>query len=152
MSFRIVPAGPSHAALIAALHGACFDDPWDEKSILSLLSVPGTTGWVATDNKEEPLGFLLFRTAADEAEIISIGVVTEARRKNVARQMLDTATERSRQAGVTKIFLEVARDNRAAIHFYEKAGFVPVGVRERYYVRPDGPVDALIYRREITLK
>lgn len=149
MSLRTVPAGSAHAPVIAALHAACFDDPWDEKAVLSLLAMPGAYGWIALEDDEYPKGFLLLRVAADEAEILSIGVLAEARRKGVAGTLLKAAVDTSTGAAVMQMFLEVARDNDPAIGFYEEAGFRSVGIRKDYYQRSDGRVDALIFRREI---
>ena len=45
------------------------------------------------------------------------------------------------------ITLEVRESNAAAIAFYRKNGFVPVGRRKGFYEKP--VEDALIYKREL---
>ena len=49
-----------------------------------------------------------------------------------------------------RMILEVATDNPAAIHLYEKLGFKKLSERQGYYARPDGkPATALVMAREL---
>ncbi len=131
------------AALLAALHRA-FDDPWDERAFATLLATQGVFGVLA--GTDEPLGFILCRTAADEAEVLTIFVPETARRRGVATALLDRAVSEAAKAGATALFLEVAETNTAARGLYAMAGFKHVGRRPRYY---KNAVDALILRKEI---
>ncbi len=132
------------AGLLAGLHGSGFDDPWDEKSFATLLATPGVFGVLA--GITEPLGFILCRTAADEAEVLTLFVPQANRRHGVATVLLDSAIAAATAAGAATLFLEVAEDNEAARGFYAARGFAPVGRRPRYY---KGTTDALILRRDI---
>ena len=90
-------------------------------------------------------GFLLWRRAADEAEIVTLAVRPEARRRGLGGRLLGRTMDRAREQGVTRLFLEVADDNLAALALYGSRGFEPVGKRPDYYARPDGSrADALI--------
>jgi ribosomal-protein-alanine N-acetyltransferase len=44
-----------------------------------------------------------------------------------------------------KIFLEVNRNNQAAINLYKKFNFVEVGLRKNYYLTANGREDALVF-------
>jgi len=134
-----------HAALLAELHAACFDEVWSAGDIATLLNQPGVFGALALD--DAPVGFLLWRVAADEAEILSLGVLPPARRHGIATVLLETAVAALRTAGVTSLFLEVAQDNRPARAFYQTHGFAEVGRRRSYYHRPSAPdADALVLK------
>lgn len=61
------------------------------------------------------------------AYISLIGVLEEYRGKNVADLLLEYCQSDARQAGMTKIKLEVDIDNCRAIAFYRKKGFEKVG-------------------------
>jgi len=148
MSEHIIEAGMAYAKVISALHGACFDAPWDEKAVAEILTMPKAAGLIIGPGGGQ--GFVLFRLAADEAEILTIGVAPGRRRKGLAGRLLQAAIERAGQAGASRMFLEVAHDNTAARAFYEKAGFVMGGRRPGYYDRPGGKTDALVYCFEIT--
>ncbi|MBL6931500.1 MAG: GNAT family N-acetyltransferase [Rhodospirillales bacterium] len=149
MNGRIVPAGVNFAGVISALHGACFEQCWSEKSVRDILAMPGATGLIIRSDKDTPVGFMLFRQAADEAEIISIGVVPSSRRTGYAGHLLNAAIQHALYGNAARMFLEVAEDNSAAIPFYEKAGFTISGRRPAYYHRTTGKTDALIYVLEI---
>lgn len=146
---KVEAAALPHTDIIAALHAACFEDPWTSESISGLLATPGTAGWIASvadgEGQEEPVGFLLVRAAAGEAEILSIGVVPAARGQRVASRLIDAAVE---QLQASALFLDVAADNRAALKLYEREGFEVVGRRQAYYKRASGQqVDSLTMKR-----
>ena len=50
----------------------------------------------------------------------------------------------------TRLFLEVAADNAAALKLYGKMGFSPVSERRGYYPRPDGSAaTAIVMARDL---
>ncbi len=133
--------------VLAALHDQCFERPWSAKSFHSLLTMPGVTALVAC-KRDEPVGLVLSRQAGDEAEILTIGVLEQARRQGVARRMLEEVITRS--DGLASIFIEVDVANDHALWFYEDAGFKTTGRRRDYYQLNDGTrSDALIMRLEL---
>ena len=95
----------------------------------------GYLAWVA-DAAGTPLGFLIARAAAPEAEILNIAVDPARRRTGIAGGLLDESIAAFRPLGVTSVFLEVRESNLAAISFYKKHGFVPTGRRPGYYQDP----------------
>lgn len=150
----VEPAGPAHLALLTALHGRCFSPGWSEATMASLLAVPGAFGLIATllDNgKALPVGFALARVVADEAELLSIGVVPERQRRGVARRLVAAVVERVGGAGAICLFLEVGEANRGARALYDGLGFQPVGRRSQYYETPDGFEDAVVMRRDLVV-
>jgi ribosomal-protein-alanine N-acetyltransferase len=103
-------------------------------------------GWVAeADNRVA--GFVVVRSAADEAEILNLAVEPESRRQGVARALLKATLDASRAGGARRVFLEVRESNAGAIAFYRSNGFRPDGRRPRYYQDP--PEDALVLIREL---
>ena len=97
----------------------------------------------------EPIGLVLWRIAADEAEILTICTQPGQRRMGVGRHLLAAAIGAMPAAGVRRLCLEVAVDNAAAIGLYRAFGFTDEGRRRGYYQGPDGAVDALILGRDI---
>jgi ribosomal-protein-alanine N-acetyltransferase len=134
-----VPAGAAQAPALAALHAECFPpaEAWSAEAIAGLMAMPGVAALHCPGE-----GFLLFRVAAEEAEILTLAVRPEARRRGVGRALLSAAMAAASGAGARRMLLEVAATNRAARALYEGAGFVTAGVRRRYYA--DG-TDALIF-------
>lgn len=99
---------------------------WDPASYLDYeCSVAITGGRVA--------GFLVVRqVASDEREILNLAVDPAARRRGVARKLLENELQRAK----TRWFLEVRGSNSSAIKLYESAGFRESGRRASYYTDP----------------
>ena len=140
MSWSVLPATAAHAAALAAIHRAAFPprEAWGPDAIALQLALPGVFGLV-----EQQGGMLLARTAADEAEVLTLAVLPAVRRRGLGRALLLLAMAEARRRGAATMALEVAATNRAGQALYEQAGFAPVGHRRRYYA--DGS-DALVLR------
>lgn len=150
MTPLIRPAGPFDLELVAALHAASFEEAWGVQAIAELLAMPGAFGLIAAEPSPEgprPAGFVLARVAAEDCEILSIGIAPQMRRRGVARVLMDEATRLAAASGARRIFLEVAEDNWGARRLYAALGFAPVGRRRNYYRRRQGAVAALTMRR-----
>lgn len=135
-------AAEADAPALAALHAAAFPpgEAWGRDTIALLLALPGAFGlW------REGAGLLLARMAADEAEILTVGVAPEARRRGHGAALLRDAVAAARLKGAGAMFLEVAANNTAGLALYARGGFAEVGRRRRYYT--DG-MDALVLRRD----
>jgi len=131
---RIVGAASPHAGVVAALQADAFpEEPWTEASIAVLLADRAVTGFLACRDDGDPIGFVLVRVAADEAEILSIATRADARRRGVGRRLLDAAGDVAVCNGAVRLLLEVSEQNAAAMRMYRSAGFEPVGRRRHYY-------------------
>jgi len=124
---------------LAGLHAEAFYAPWSASAFADLLGQAGVALEVEGD------GFILIRTVADEAEILTLAIRPSARRQGLGARLVRAATDRAAALGATRMFLEVAEDNAAARALYGALGFAAAGRRPRYYPRADGPaVDALL--------
>jgi len=121
---------------LAALHAACFPDPWNAAAISALLVAPDTFAYAHED------GFVLARAAGGEAEILTLAVAPAARGRGLGRRLLQAAIARARELGAETMFLEVGTENPAALALYAGLGFTKVGTRKGYY----GGGDALVLR------
>lgn len=138
----LIPAGPAHANVLAALHGTAFPRPWTAQAFDDLLMQPTIAGWIA--GPEIPAGFILVRQAAGEAEIITLAVAEAERRRGIGRRLVDHALTCLHQAHVDVCHLEVAADNTAARKLYALCGFEECGRRKQYYRRSPAAVDAVL--------
>ncbi|MDR2413018.1 MAG: GNAT family N-acetyltransferase [Rickettsiales bacterium] len=119
------------------LHKLCFPNkPWRAADFMGLKK--SGCEIIAGEN-----GFIVWRAAAGEAEIITIGVHPDARRTGIAAAMLAIAESEIKKSGASKIFLEVAADNMPARRLYEKHGFRQIAARQKYY---DG-IDAIVMEK-----
>jgi [ribosomal protein S18]-alanine N-acetyltransferase len=125
---------------LAEVHAKAFDGSWSPQAFSDLLASPGVFAL------GDAQGFILCRVVLDEAEILTLAVVPEARRAGLGRDLVRAAARVAADRGAERLFLEVADDNAAARALYAGLGFEPSGRRCGYYARPGGdPVDALLF-------
>ena len=124
---------------LSNLHKKCFPTkPWSADDFRDLKN--SGCEIIMSEN-----GFIVYRIAADEAEIITIGVNPDFRRNGIASAMIGIIEKTIKNQGIKKIFLEVASNNMPAQKLYESMGFKTVGLRPKYY---DG-VDAILMSKDI---
>ena len=135
------------AETLADLHAAAFAAPWTAGTFAELLVQPGVFAETADD------GFILIRVVAGEAEILTLAVRPEARRRGLGARLVAAAAARAAALGAARLFLEVAEDNAAARALYAAAGFAETGRRRGYYPREGGGrTDALILSLNLTAR
>ncbi len=162
----VTPIGGLHFGAVATLQQLCFpEDPWSAGVIGQIMGLSGSFGFLAVETSGDgaaagrsdedaaaegvPIGYVLARAMADEAEVISIGVASLLRGRRHGAALLRAAMARAVELGGRRLYLEVAQDNAAAHALYAAAGFVSVGLRPGYYRRGRSVVDALIYRVDL---
>lgn len=143
--------GPLDMAVVSALHAQCFGEgQWDERAVAEVFAMPGAFGFVAL-KQDVPAGFVFARVAADECEILSLGVCPALRRAGLGRSLLKAAHDHAAACGARAIYLDVAEDNEAARRFYATEGFAVIGRRQAYYQRGNGrSAAALVLGRRST--
>lgn len=140
------------AALLAALHTTSFnrsherslENPWGEEDMARFIAGPGTLCLIGLTGNMEPApsGLLIARQVANEAAILTIGVVAQCRRLGVGQTLLQHAMTALHTGGAKRLFLEVDETNIAAVALYRALGAAPVGHRRRYY---ENGTDAAIF-------
>jgi len=124
-------------ALARILQSASEAAQWPLESCERMTQLPGAVALVCeTETGTGVTAFLIARQVADEAEVLNLAVLTEARRQGQASALLAAAMHQFRASGVLRIFLEVRHSNQPAIAFYAKHGFTPTGRRKAYYLDP----------------
>ena len=92
--------------------------------------------------EEEVVASCGLRNIVGDGEITNVVTKSSARGRGIGEQMLLKLLEEGTAMGVEAFTLEVRKSNDAAIHLYEKLGFVTEGVRKNFYEDPTE--DALI--------
>ena len=138
-------------AIMAVEHAVFPRDAWSRESMLAELSAKHTRYLVAFDQSApgDLLAYagLLAPRGAAQADIQSVAVVENARRRGLARTLVQTLIAEARDRGAREIFLEVRVDNPNAQSLYDSLGFERIAVRKGYY-QPDN-VDGAVMRLDI---
>lgn len=109
--------------------------------------------WLAWDvSAARPVGSIaMYRhegCADGEIALIGMWVAAPARGHGLADDLVDTVLSVAREAGHTRVSLDVARENVGAQRLYARRGFAPTG---RIWVNQavDGGVEELEYARDL---
>lgn len=130
---------------IEQLERECFPEPWNRRLIESELVAHNRINLVWSDDGAI-LGYVLAMQVLDDLHINKIGTTSQARRRGVAKGLMDAVAAVAHDRGGALISLEVRRANETARAFYESLGFNVEYVRRNYY--PSGE-DALVMSRAI---
>ncbi len=142
-SFGVTTLAPEHCEAAAALHAACFTAGWSASGFRSFLSQSDVYGFAAIDLDGVLLGLVLARSAAGEAELLTLATLPEARRRGIAWKLMQAVLERTWQSDAQRLVLEVSARNETAVGLYRRCGFVEIGLRRDYYASA-GKQDALV--------
>lgn len=141
---------PDDAAAIATLHAVLFPTAWECDAIQALIEHPASLALVATRPGRIVVGFIIAQIAADEAEILTIGVAPDYQRHGIGRQLVEGAARSATRSEARRLFLDVADSNAAARSLYASCGFAEIGRRKAYYALPGGArEDALQLARNL---
>ncbi|MEM9048635.1 MAG: GNAT family N-acetyltransferase [Pseudomonadota bacterium] len=127
---------------MAALHARCFDaapPPWSAAAFAATLAAPG--GFALIDDD----AFLIGRAIGPDAELLTLAVAPECRRRGLARDLLERFHARAHARGAQAAFLEVAASNQPARALYTGAGYTQTGMRPGYFAG----ADALVLRKAL---
>jgi ribosomal-protein-alanine N-acetyltransferase len=145
---RIWTGGAADSDLLARLHSDVFPDAWPAEAFASLLARDEVLVLLAArGDTARAEGFILLRTVAGEAEVLTFCVANRAQRCGLGTALLDAACAAAHARGATALFLEVGENNTAARALYQKEGFIVVGRRAAYYQHGPEAADAIVMRR-----
>ncbi len=150
--YSLEPLSANDSPAIATLHQEDFHRPWTDGEFASLLEQDTVFGFVARETgrrAQAPVGFVLARLAAGEAEILTIAVARAHRRQGLGWKLMDAVLRELHRERAEALFLEVDEHNAAAIALYRRFGFSEVGKRPNYYQSATGASGALVMRRDL---
>jgi len=140
--------------VLSEIHASAFRRGWSDAEFESLLVQPGVHALLATYRnrvgRRAPAGFILYRFAADEAEVLSVAVKPEHRRRGVGRRLVEEALRHAYREGAREIHLEVEDSNLGAIALYRRVEFQERGRRQGYYTQGrETPAGAIVMLRQL---
>lgn len=129
---------------LAEIESKSFSMPWSEDAFADLLKHDYCFYLVAVADGEVA-GCCGYTDTLGQANIDNVVVAEQYRNLGVAQMLLKELIRRGGENNINDYTLEVRVSNAAAIHVYEKFGFVSEGVRPNFYEKPTE--DALIMWR-----
>ncbi|OKL48573.1 ribosomal-protein-alanine N-acetyltransferase [Boudabousia liubingyangii] len=119
-------------------------EAWSEVMLHEELIGPFRVYVGVFDENNQMVGYAGTMHSPETAEIMTIGVIPEARGHGLGKAMTQALINASRILRTDSIFLEVRERNQVAQTLYEEMGFEEISRRPRYYHNPTE--DAVIMR------
>jgi ribosomal-protein-alanine N-acetyltransferase len=144
-------AGAEDLDALCALEQVCQPAPWSRGVFAHELDVACSTTWLLELQGElgpggiDAVAFLVFWVVYDELHIVNVVTAPRARRRGIARSLLDAVLTlaRSGELGeMSLVTLEVRETNTGARKLYADLNFEEIGRRPRYY--RDSGEDAVV--------
>ena len=138
--------------VLVSMERALFADaPWSMGQFKEeFAGIPKTRYFlVALDSDKKIVGYAGVMVVASgvDADVLTVAVLPEARRRGIARHFLDSLEKWSLMRGAPSMILEVGVNNSSAIALYETLDYSIINTRKNYY----GPgLDAHVMRKELT--
>ncbi len=145
----LIALAKAHEAAIAYLEASLFERPFTADALTSLFASPAFTGYALVDEAGDIMSYILMNQVLDEAEILSLGTARAQQAKGHASQLLNTTCALLMEAGVCRIYLDVAEPNLPARALYAGCGFSESGRRPRYYGAAPQRQDAIIMSKAL---
>ena len=136
----------SNYKLIKDLQQDIYTRNWTEGEIEHLLKKGGGQGLILYLSKK-PIGYCLFRNLVDEAEILSLEIKSKYRNKGFGLLLFKKVELYFKDKKICKCFLEVNKNNKLAINFYKKIGFVYIKNIKNYYKVNNSYQDGLLLQK-----
>ncbi len=138
MTVTLVPMRWWHIGRLLPLESVLFpEEQWTETMFWSELAQDSRLYLVAerpgADSQPQIVGYAGLCAYDGEAYIQTIGVIPEAQGTGIGSMLLTALLEEAVRRHDNVVTLEVRADNPRARAVYERFGFLPIGVRRRYY-------------------
>ena len=111
-----------------------FAMPWSKEALSYDILENDNAFVIVAEYEGEFAGYADIWTVLDEADLNSIAVRVDFRRKGIGDAIMLAMTEMLSANGVATINLEVRVSNIPALKLYKKYGFKECGVRPGYYL------------------
>lgn len=131
----ITPLRRRHLKAVMAIEKQVYPRPWTQGVFLSELEQmrKGHRLYVVALRGTTVLGYGGLMLLPDEAHVTNIAVDPALHRNGVGRRLMVHLAHEARRVGANALSLEVRVSNLAAQAMYRRFGFVPAGIRQKYY-------------------
>jgi ribosomal-protein-alanine N-acetyltransferase len=142
---------PADFDALYAIEEVCFRHPlrFSRRYVRQLVENPDAATWIAED-AARITGFVVVDWAQKRgliaAYVQTLEVLPEYRGQGIAAELLRRGEHSAHAAGAAQVTLHVDENNAAAIHLYEKAGYIGMGRVANYYATGSA---ALVYGKPL---
>jgi ribosomal-protein-alanine N-acetyltransferase len=142
---RVIDVGPMrrrHLRQVLRIEQQVYPRPWSAAVFASELAQSSASRtYLVAESAGRVVGYAGLWFTPDGAHVTNIAVDPSWQRRHIGTRLLLALADRAREAGAKALTLEVRTSNVAGQGLYQKFGFVPAGMRRKYY---EGVEDAIV--------
>lgn len=133
-TYPVTPARRSDLNQIMEIEHLSFSNPWPRQVFREEFDNELSFVKVLRDrDSDRVIAFINYWLVHDEIHLLNIATHPDWRRRKLARRLIAHLLRVAKARRSRLITLEVRRSNHPAINLYDDLGFLPVGIRPRYY-------------------
>lgn len=138
----IVPMHRSHLREVMEIERTAYPRPWTEGVFADELAMQsrGSRHYLVAMLGGRVVGYGGMIYMDDAAHVTNVAVDAALRRRGVATELMLELAWEARRVGMASLTLEVRDSNVSAQSLYRRFGFVPVGIRAKYYENRDDAI------------
>jgi len=127
---------------IMPIENAVYPKPWTEKVFQDEIEMMHRNQrlYLVARVGRELVGYCGLLFANDDAHITNVAVSPRWQHCGVATELMLEIASEARSRGFQALTLEVRHTNVAAQELYRRFGFVPAGIRKKYYENTDDAI------------
>lgn len=131
-----------HLKKVLEIEEKLYPRPWTHRTFVSELSQmrAGSRYYLVAYVGDSMVGYGGMMFSGEDAHITNIAVDPEWQGRGVATEMMLDLVLLAHDRGCAAMTLEVRHTNVVAQNLYRRFGFVPAGVRKRYYENTDDAI------------
>lgn len=119
-----------------------FAEPWPKEIFYQEIKNNDFAYYFVAQLDNQIIGYSGLWSVIDDAQITNIAILPEYRGKKLGEKLFEYTCQQAMRIGVKRLSLEVRVSNVKAQKLYRKFGFVPGGIRKKYYT--DNQEDAIV--------
>lgn len=131
-----------HLRKVLEIEERVYPRPWTHATFVSELSQmrAGNRWYLVAYVGDMMVGYAGLMFQGDDAHVTNIAVDPEWQGRGVATEMMLDLVHLAHDRGCKAMTLEVRHTNTVAQNLYRRFGFVPAGMRKRYYENTDDAI------------
>ncbi len=132
---EIEPLRKKHLPDVLPIEQASYPRPWTPGVFQSELDLArrGERHYIVARSGGDVVGYAGLMFVVDDAHVTNIAVSPARRREGIATRLLAELAWEAIARGCHALTLEVRTSNTSAQALYREFGFIPAGVRKKYY-------------------
>ena len=138
----VEPMRKRHVEQVMPIEQVAYPKPWTQSTFVSELEMAkrGERTYLVARRGGTLVGYAGLMYVVDDAHVTNIAVARAEQRRGVASRLLAELAWEALDRHSQAMTLEVRVTNTGAQELYRRFGFVPAGIRQRYYENTDDAI------------